>query len=231
LIARGLEERQQMFEEYEAIYLKHAHLSRALTVRKETTIGFLAIPEHGTNVFSDHDLPDRRLETALRRKQVFRAYIEGGANVQIIFSVNPSGAVARGYAQQTVVARLHALKEFVVDTLDRENFHVARRPAGLELSRVEIYNMDVLISSQPLYMPRVKGGSERGERATATLAKRDIHRAVLLFDERFDFYFRLSVSEAKRRRLGKRSDSDCKKVKLYILAEIDAEIRSLEAVG
>jgi hypothetical protein len=218
---RNLEERQQAFEDYEAVYLKDPRLVRSLAIRKETVSSFLAIPDDGTNVFRDHDMSERRMEATLRRKGVYRKFIEQGAKVKLIISVNQSGITQRGYGREAAISRLRALRAFIADYIRSDNFFVVRRSPGAEYRHCQIYNTDVMIDSMPLRPPH-----QRVERARVVLDNRIISREIKAFDERFDLYTELNLKDAVE--AGITAEGKCKAriIKEYLVHQIDLELES-----
>lgn len=184
----GLEARQQSFEDYEAAYARDDRAIRNLVIRKESTSSVLSIPEDGTNPFAALDSPDRRLETALRRKAVFRKYIEHGVKLRLILGANPSGLFEKGYDGPAAAMRLNALIGFLQDYESRGNLQIVRRSPGAEPHLVAIYNTDVFIESTPLRQP-----GRREERTRVVHDHALVNREIQRFDERFDAYKKICL--------------------------------------
>lgn len=220
--ARSLEERQQIFEDYEAAYLKSPVLLRNLTIRKETRSSFLAIPEDGSNVFTRHDMSDRRLQTAIRRKTVYRSFIEGGANVRLIISVNPSFIEKRGYIIESAISRLLALREFIAEYMEFDNLEIVRRMPGLEYRRYTLYNSNVLIESVPLHL-----AGRRKEQTIVIFDSTITSHTAGAFDEKFQVFNEVNLRDGKAAGLHEEGRSPTTVVKQYVIHEIDLELEAL----
>lgn len=224
----ALSERQAIFVRDEACYLGDEHRVRSLHIRKESGLGFLGIPDDtASNPFSSFDQPVLRHRTALERKRTYRKFIEGGARLSWMVSVDPDSMTRKGYNVSQTISRLQAVAEFVKKYLHKENFRVAVKTYFEGDIQLASYNEDVLVQSARHLGPRSGHGDDR------SLAIRDIDaiRGInAMFDERFAKIQEANLAEAHRERIGLDDTPDVR-VKQLLISKLDQVQKALASQG
>lgn len=197
LHANTIDGRKNIFENFEK-YSQDKQFLQNLTIRKETALGFICIPDDKSiNIYDNFqespDLIKSRDKNARVRKQTYQNYIKNGATVKIIVSVNPSRLSERGYANHEF-DMLKGLQRFVESFENYDNFHIVNRGSDLEWSNTTIYGDDSMIESKPI---RNQYGIK--DRLDVILNPKIISYMTSLFDERFSFFIEENLIQAKEK--------------------------------
>ena len=196
--AEDVDDRKNIFDNFEKIYLMQNEDLSKLTIRKETALGFICIPDdEKINIYDKFNESTskikKRAKNARERKKTYVQYIENGANVKIIVSVNPSRLEERGY-QDHKIDMLTGLREFIDKYKDEPNFQIIKRGTDIEYSNVTMYDRDSLIVSKPLRS--VYGVKDRLD---VELNSKIISHTIRMFDERFKFYQIENLNDLKQK--------------------------------
>ncbi len=184
--ATGLLERQQLFEYHEAAYLSGTADVSTLIIRKESDHSHMSIPEE-PNVFSHLDDPDFRLQTAIRRRDVYLELLRRGATMKLLLAPTAQGLLSKGYPVRSACARLRTLREFVAGQLDAHQVQVRiRADWDRGSSTLCIYGTDFLLLGGTFrtMVPR----AVRRESVQVIRDPRVVENAIFLFEDRFDFH-------------------------------------------
>ena len=216
-IASTREKREKIFDEYETKFIEY---SQSLTVRKETSLGFLATSDF-ENHFNNRDHSIERWKNARKKKETYQKFIDNGSLLQIILDVDPVYLEKRGYSGFEEI-RLRALSDFLEKNMV-DNFQIVSRPPGISHENFTIYNNELMIdyistSSKPSY--------RFDEHVKVTFDLDLIEKNRTIFDTRFKIFMEYNLSQAKKHHITGTSEQNT--IKNYILFQIEEGIRNMK---